>query len=245
MATHRNWSEHEVQAALALYLVTDFGRFHTRNPDVIALARQIGRTPGSVALKLANLAALDDSLPQKGMANASATDRRVWQAFLQVPDAVIAAYAQQVAPPAPPGMAESAAAFDHLGRVRQAMAPQRVGQDLFRRMVLTGYGGRCALTGVDDARLLNASHIVGWADSPEHRMRPTNGICLNALHDRAFDRHLITFDEAWQMIIAPHVPAAARRQLERGVKGVLQMPARFLPDAGLMAQHRARFHAQA
>jgi hypothetical protein len=232
-----------VQAALALYLVTDFGRFHTRNPDVIALAGRIGRTPGSVALKLANLAALDESLPQKGMANASATDRRVWEAFLQAPDAVVAAFAQQMAP-APAGLAEGAAAFDHLGGVRQVVAPQRVGQDLFRRMVLTGYGGRCALTGVDDARLLNASHIVGWAEDATQRMRPTNGICLNALHDRAFDRHLITFDADWRMVIAPQVSDAARAQLQRGVAGALQMPARFLPDAGLMARHRARFQAQ-
>lgn len=243
MATQRNGSEQEVQAALALYLVTDFGRFHTRNPDVIAHAGRIGRTPGSVALKLANLAALDDSLPQKGMANASATDRRVWQAFQHAPDAVVAACAQQVSP-APPGMAEAAAAFDRRGGVRQVVASQRVGQDLFRRMVLTGYGVRCALTGVDDTRLLNASHIVGWADHPEHRMRPTNGICLNALHDRAFDRRLITFDESWRMVIAQKLPVAAWVQLQRGVAGPLQMPSRFLPDAALMAQHRARFEAQ-
>jgi putative restriction endonuclease len=111
-------------------------------------------------------------------------------------------------------------------------------------MVLTGYGSRCALTGVDDVRLLNASHIVGWAEDATQRMRPTNGICLNALHDRAFDRHLITFDEGWRMLIAPQVPAAAKAQLQRGVDGRLQMPTRFLPDAGLMAQHRARFQAQ-
>jgi putative restriction endonuclease len=156
---------------------------------------------------------------------------------------VVAAFERQIAT-APPGMAEAAAAFDHRGGVRQVMAPQRVGQDLFRRMVLTGYRERCALTGVDDPRLLNASHIVGWADSPQHRMRPTNGICLNVLHDRAFDRHMITFDENWQMVIAPHVPAAARAQLERGVTGPLQMPSRFLPDAALIAQHRQTFFAR-
>jgi putative restriction endonuclease len=243
MPSQRNWSEQEVQAALALYLVTDFGRFHARNPDIIRLAAQIGRTPSSVALKLANLAALDSSLPQKGMANASATDRRVWDAFLHAPDAVVDAFAKQVIA-APPGLAEAASAFDHRGGVRNTVVPQRVGQDLFRRMVLTGYRERCALTGVDDPRLLNASHIVGWAESPEHRMRPTNGICLNALHDRAFDRHLITFDADWQMVVAPHLSPSARAQLQRGVTGPLQMPSRFLPDAALIAQHRDRFLAQ-
>ncbi len=244
MADRRNWSEKEVQAALALYLVTDFGRFHARNPEVIALAGRIGRTPSSIALKLANLAALDTSLPQKGMANASATDRRVWQAFLENPDGVEAAYAAQSAP-ALLAFAETAAAFDHRGGLRAVTTQQRIGQDLFRRMVLTGYRERCALTGVDDVRLLNASHIVSWAESPDHRMRPTNGICLNALHDRAFDRHLITFDDQWRMVIAPHVPHEARRQLEHGVTGTLQMPARFLPDDALIERHRRRFYAKA
>ena len=72
MVERRNWQAEEVREALALYLVTDFGRFHSRNPDIIALASRLDRTPSSIALKLANFAALDDSLPRKGMANASA-----------------------------------------------------------------------------------------------------------------------------------------------------------------------------
>ena len=77
MTVRRNWSEEEVRKALTLYLRTTFGRLHNRNPDIIALANEIGRTASSVALKLVNLASLDDSLPAKGMANASATDRQV------------------------------------------------------------------------------------------------------------------------------------------------------------------------
>ena len=78
MADRPNWTQSEVKEALALYLVTDFGRFHSRNPDVIRLGVQLDRTASAVALKLTNLAALDDSLMQRGMVNASATDRLVW-----------------------------------------------------------------------------------------------------------------------------------------------------------------------
>ena len=70
MIERRNWSMAEVRAALALYVRTSFGRFHKTNPDVITLAHQLGRTPSAIALKLANLAALDETLPQKGMAPA-------------------------------------------------------------------------------------------------------------------------------------------------------------------------------
>ncbi len=109
--------------ALALYLVTDFGRFHSRNPDIIDLAFRIDRTPSAVALKLSNLAALDESLPQKGMANASKMDRQIWAEFLGNPDGVLKAWEHQTMPPPAttspdnpfPGMAEPVAEFDFTG----------------------------------------------------------------------------------------------------------------------------------
>ncbi len=244
MAPRRNWTPGEVREALALYLVTDFGRFHSGNPDVIHLAHRLDRTPAAVALKLTNLAALDETLAQKGMANVSATDRAVWAEFLANPDGVEAAYLRQ-SPETVLELAEAPAAFDHLGGQSLRLAPQRRGQALFRQMVLTSYQGRCALTGVEDPRFLNASHILPWAEHPRHRMWPTNGICLNVLHDRAFDRHMITFDEGWQMLVSPSVPPETRRLLEKGTDGRLRMPRRFLPDRSFMDRHRARFHASA
>lgn len=234
----------EVKEALALYLVTDFGRFHSRNPDIIRLATRLSRTASAVALKLTNLAALDESLQQKGMANASATDRLVWADFLRNPREVEVAYARQNGPSLT-AIAEDPGQFDHLGGQTTTVTQARRGQTLFRDMVLTSYKSRCALTGAEDPRILNASHILPWSHHPDHRMWPTNGICLNALHDRAFDRHLISFDEQWRMLIAPDVPLETRRLLERGTDGVLQMPSRFQPDPSFMASHRARFDAAA
>ena len=137
------------------------------------------------------------------------------------------------------------AQFDHLGGQTTRVIQARRGQAMFRDMVLTSYQTRCALTGAEDPRILNASHILAWADHPDHRMWPTNGICLNALHDRAFDRHLISFDEDWRMLVAPNVPPETQRLLERGTDGRLRLPGRFQPDAGFMARHRARFQQAA
>ena len=240
MVERRNWTSAEVKEALALYLVTDFGRFHSRNPDVIRLANRLDRTSSAVALKLTNLAALDDSLTQKGMANASATDRLVWAEFLRNPQDIEAAYDRQAMQPLR-GVAEAPGQFDHLGGQTPRVIQARRGQELFRNMVLTSYKSSCALTGAEDPRILNASHILPWAEHPANRMWPTNGICLNALHDRAFDRHLISFDEDWRMLVAPHVPLETRRLLERGTDGRLRLPSRFQPDASFMAKHRTRF----
>ena len=72
---------------------------------------------------------------------------------------------------------------------------RRKGQDYFRRMILTNYSSRCALTGIDIPQLLIASHIIPWEDKKhkQDRLNPCNGICLSALYDKAFDKGLITF----------------------------------------------------
>ncbi|MEY8801416.1 HNH endonuclease [Leisingera sp. XS_AS12] len=238
----RNWSEDEVRAALLLYLRLEFGKFHKGNPDVIALASRIGRSASAVALKLTNLAALDDSVPQRGMANASATDRKVWQQFLTSPETLI----RDTTPlagsddlPAVDGFAERQSRYEAQQSQPQATTiTRRQGQGFFREMILASYRSRCALTGLEDTRLLTASHIVGWAEDRLLRFNPHNGLCLNALHDRAFDRHLISFDEDYRMIIAPDVPKAARSQLERTDSTRLAMPARFLPSQDFLERHR-------
>ena len=76
-----------------------------------------------------------------------------------------------------------------------SVTKRRKGQDYFRRMILSNYNSRCALTGIDIPQLLIASHIIPWEDK-EHkqdRLNPCNGICLSALYDKAFDEGLITF----------------------------------------------------
>ena len=49
-------------------------------------------------------------------------------------------------------------------------------------------------SGLDVPELLVASHIKPWknSDSKTERTNPMNGLTLNALHDKAFDRGLIT-----------------------------------------------------
>ena len=58
---------------------------------------------------------------------------------------------------------------------------------------------RCAQ---HDTALLQASHIVPWSRDAGRRLDPRNGIALSALHDRAFDRGLITLDEELRVVVA-------------------------------------------
>jgi putative restriction endonuclease len=63
----------------------------------------------------------------------------------------------------------------------------------FRNRVLTAYGQRCAMCGVQ-LKLLDAAHILPVAH-PDSTDQTSNGVALCALHHRAFDRALVTFDD--------------------------------------------------
>ena len=62
----------------------------------------------------------------------------------------------------------------------------------FANRVLGAYGHRCAMCGIQ-LRLLDAAHILPAAH-PESTDGTDNGIALCALHHRAYDRTLVTFD---------------------------------------------------
>jgi predicted restriction endonuclease len=129
------------------------------------------------------------------------------------------------------------------GKTREAVVRQRVNQGFFRRTVLSSYDDACCITGLAVPELLVGSHIVPWAADAGNRTNPRNGLCLNMLHDKAFDRGLIAVDESFRVLVSSRVRKLgleqARAVLE--VEGaVLRMPRRFLPDPGLLAWHRER-----
>ncbi|MEK7482380.1 MAG: HNH endonuclease signature motif containing protein [Patescibacteria group bacterium] len=71
----------------------------------------------------------------------------------------------------------------------------RIGQSYFRSNLFSEMK-RCPITGIDDKRLLIASHIKPWVHSNnEERINVKNGILLSPLFDKLFDRGigLITF----------------------------------------------------
>ena len=70
-------------------------------------------------------------------------------------------------------------------------------------MILSNYNGHCALTGIDIPQLLLASHIIPWSKNKVTRLNPSNGICLSALYDKAFDQGLIGFDQHYKVILSP------------------------------------------
>lgn len=129
------------------------------------------------------------------------------------------------------------------GREREALVKVRVNQRLFRWMVLNGYGSKCCVTGIEETALLVGSHIVPWAEDVAQRLNPRNGLCLNALHDRAFDVGLMTVSDDLRVRVSPkvlHLPTLGLWLGEfDGASLIFGGPLR--PDPALLARHRTRF----
>jgi hypothetical protein len=80
----------------------------------------------------------------------------------------------------------------------------RIGQDSFRKNLLQEMK-RCPITGIDDEKLLIASHIKPWAFSDNfERMDSKNGFLLSPLFDKLFDKQigLITFTTDKRILIS-------------------------------------------
>ncbi len=92
---------------------------------------------------------------------------------------------------------------------------RRVGQELFRKALMSYWNGRCPLTGITDPALLRASHIVAWADceSDAQRLDVHNGLLLSALWDAAFDQGLISFSDNGFVLTSPALSPEAHAAL--------------------------------
>ena len=88
------------------------------------------------------------------------------------------------------------------GKEALRLSKVRVNQGFFRTAVLSAYNNQCAITRIANVELLNTSHIIPWRVDSTNRLNPGNGICLNALHDRAFDRGLITIDDDYRVVVS-------------------------------------------
>jgi putative restriction endonuclease len=125
------------------------------------------------------------------------------------------------------------------GTERNALVRQRVNQNFFRKRILSAYKYRCCITGLNIQPLLVASHILPWADDVPNRLNPRNGLCLNALHDRAFDRHLMLIDEGFVVHFSSKVAAncSGADWLLSFEGKTLQLPKYFSPDSSFLKKH--------
>lgn len=217
MAARRPWSREEFILTLNLYLKMPFGQMNQSNPKVKNLAELLGRTNGSIAMRLVNFAACDPILQARGILGLQAGKSQCqpyWDEYMQdrekfvfESEKLLAFYQQSSVELNHQAILQGTENLVGEDKVREVKT--RVNQDVFRQMVLANYNGLCAVSGINISELLVASHIIPWAESKEERLNPENGICLSSLYDRAFDQGFISFDNDYKMIISPQLEANA------------------------------------
>ncbi|MGH9590075.1 MAG: HNH endonuclease [Terracidiphilus sp.] len=85
--------------------------------------------------------------------------------------------------------------------------------------------------------------MVPWRDDKANRLNPRNGLCLSAIHDRAFDLGLITISRDLRVLLSTrlrkikHDPTIDTNFHIYEAQSII-LPRKFAPDAGFLEYHR-------
>ena len=205
-----NWTREQTIVALNLYCKIPFNKVNSTHTDIIRIAKIIGRTPNSVKMKIGNFGSFDLDLKKRGivgLSNASKLDKLVWDEFndnweslAYESELLISKFLNEPI--------EQITGIDIYnlpeGKERVAIIKQRVNQSFFRSTVLSSYNLKCCVTGLSISDFLVASHIIPWAKDTKNRLNPHNGLCLNSIHDKAFDRGFITVTTDYKVKVSPY-----------------------------------------
>jgi putative restriction endonuclease len=245
-----NWTREELILAFYWYCTKiPFTKIKYTKQEVIELAHLVGRTPSAAAFKLVNFARLDPALQQrgvKGMSHGGDAEKPIWDEFHSnwneltfVAEKIIAERKkisiEQVSE-------IETADLPKEGREREALVKVRVNQKFFRRTVFISFNNKCCITGLSIPELLVASHIVPWSKDLKQAANPENGLCLNALHDKAFDRGLLTISKDLNVILSHRLLNDKKNEIVQRFflpyheKEIIK-PHRFLPNVNFLRYH--------
>lgn len=238
----RLWSKEEILIAINLYHKLPFGQLHSRNKVIIEISEKIGRTSNSLALKLVNLASLDSSLNRKGMSNYSKLDKEVWDKFYNNLDEVVFESETLV----------NNLIYSNKNNLKETetfvTVKQRVNQQFFRKAILSSYNYKCCISDVNIKSMLVASHIIPWSENKENRLNPSNGLCLNSLYDKAFDKGLITLGNNYEVILSKKLSELNNNFIRANFKKIngqkIQLPTKFLPNKTFLKYHNDNIFIQ-
>ena len=244
------WTRDQLLVAYSLYCRLPFGRLHSRNPEIIAMAEAIGRSPAALAMKLTNIASLDPAITstgRRGLTGASLADRAMWdemhsdwEAFAIESEQAL----EDVQPEENVSDQQTEAGFDDvpIGEDRIVTSTTRIGQRFFRGAVMAAYNERCCITGLSVPSLLVASHIVPWKHDIANRTNPRNGLLLSALHDKAFDNGLITVDDDMTVRVSNRYTRCPDSYFAESIQHYhgreVNLPEKFAPNRDFLSYHR-------
>lgn len=249
------WTEEQITVVLYEYCRNPFGQFSATKQFVKELGQLLGRSPAAIVRKVGNLASYDPQMKARGvwgLGHTGKLDELVWNKYFGHWDQL--AYDAEVllANLRSKKLEDSLNIDIHdlpKGSERTQEVKRRINQNFFRDTVLSSYENRCCITGINNAKLLHACHIVGWNEDEANRTNPQNGLCLNVLFHKAYDDNLIGISPDYEIFVSDKFFGAKLDSVDSSTKEYIKsinhrkliMPKRFLPDRDLLAMHFERF----
>ena len=198
------WSREQEIVALYMYCLIPFNKVSAANPHIVKMANIIGRpNANSLKAKIGNFGKFDTNLAAVGLGHTSHLDEEIWNEYngrwqdLEV-DALklidkfqLRNHEEQAEIP-----------FIPIGKEREIVIKQRINQSLFRNMVLSAYNNTCCITGLARPELIEACHIIDWAEDEKNRINPCNGLAMNVLFHRAFDKLYLGISTDLRVVIS-------------------------------------------
>ena len=250
MTARIRWTRQQLLSAFYLYCRLSFGKIHYNNPEIVRCANAIGRTPSALAMRLANIASIDPvitSSGRRGLTGGASVDvRNMWDEMHGNWEEFIVESQQALDDFGLTAESDKDSLDDQddipigLGEDRSVLTTVRRGQSFFRSAILSAYNYRCCITGLAIPTLLIASHIIPWRYDTANRVNPRNGLLLSALHDRAFDRGLITIKDDFTVQVSPAYLDDAFFSSSVAVYNgrPIRQPEKFAPSREFLAYHR-------
>jgi len=248
MARTDVWTREQLIMALNVYCKIPFKDVKEAHPIIQKYAPLIGRTTTALKMKVGNFGRFDPVLRAKGivgLSNGSKSDETIWNEFWNNPEKLAYESEKLFAE----RMGKSIEEYNELdtqtlpkGMERETIIRQRVNQQFFRNTVLCSYLHQCCITGITNTSLLEACHISSWKDDEQNRTNPKNGLCMNVLFHRAYDKYLMAVTPEFEIIISEvMINGAMEEKYKNYLIGLqhkkIMMPEKFSPDVDLLAQH--------
>ena len=248
MAKSNNWTREETIVAFNVYCKIPFKKSSKNHPKIIHFANIIGRSPSALNMKVGNFGRLDPELQKKGisgLAHGSKLEEVVWQEFHGNWDELAFESEKIISRLHGQDIEEKYSLTTRPeGEDKLRLVKTRVNQSFFRSSVLSAYNSTCCITGITTPELLVASHIIPWKENIE-RTNPRNGLCLNSLHDKAYDRNLISINRDYQVVISKSLMENERANSKLFFSDFhnksINLPDKFLPKIEFIDHHYTAF----
>ncbi|GAL65542.1 HNH endonuclease [Jejuia pallidilutea] len=248
MAKSNNWTREQTIVAFNVYCKIPFKDSSKTHPTIIKFANIIGRSPSALNMKVGNFGRLDPELQKRGitgLANGSKLDEVIWDEFhgnwddlAYESEKLISQFQNKTI------LETNEIDLTDLpeGKDVERLVKIRVNQNFFRSSVLSSYYQKCCITGINISDFLVASHIIPWRTNKEERMNPRNGLCLNSIHDKAFDKGFLTITADYEIKISDAIYEHKENEsiadfFLKYDKQKISLPDKFLPSQEFLKYH--------